>query len=60
MQKEIKIQNTTFIVNRYSSKDATETLDELLKRIIIQNAEQEFKRMPLSVVSDGIIAVREI
>jgi len=52
LQREVKIHNTTFIVNRYSSKDATETLDELLQRVIVQNAEREFKKRPFIGVSD--------
>ena len=52
LQKEVKIHNTTFIINRYSSKDATETLDELLQRVIVQNAEREFKKRPFIGVSD--------
>jgi len=52
LQKEVKIHNTTFIINRYSSKDATETLDELLQRVIVQNAEREFKKRPFIGDSD--------
>jgi len=43
LQREVKIHNAVFIVNRYFGKDATETLEELLKRVIAQNAEREFK-----------------
>ena len=53
VQREVKIQNTTFIVNRYSSKDATETLEELLKRVIVQNAEREFKKRPYIAASEA-------
>ncbi len=46
MTREVIIENATFIVNSYSSEDATETLDELLERVIMKNAEQEFKKHP--------------
>ena len=44
MPREVVINNSTFIVNSFSSPDATETLDELLKRVIVNNAEMEFKK----------------
>jgi hypothetical protein len=43
---EVLIANTTFIVNGFQSEDATETVDEILTRLIIKNAEQEFKKHP--------------
>ncbi|MCL2072161.1 MAG: transposon-encoded TnpW family protein, partial [Oscillospiraceae bacterium] len=46
MPREVVINGSTFIVNSYSSSDATETLDELLKRVIVSNAEREFKKRP--------------
>jgi len=52
LQREVIVHNSTFIVNRYSSKDATETLEELLKRVVVQNAEREFKKRPFVGVSD--------
>ena len=47
MGREVIIENTIFIVNSYSREDATENLDELLGRVIINNAEQEFKKHPI-------------
>ncbi|MDR2711666.1 MAG: transposon-encoded TnpW family protein [Clostridiales bacterium] len=44
MEREVIIGNTTVIVNSYSSKDATETMEEILKRVIIKNAEIAFKK----------------
>ena len=46
MPREVIIENTTFIVNSYSSVDATETVEELLKRVIVKNAEIELKKRP--------------
>ena len=48
MPREVIIDNTTFIVNSYSSADATETLDELLRRVIVKNAEQKLKQCPFT------------
>ena len=39
---EVKIGNATFFVNRFSRKGATETPEQLLKRIILKNAERDF------------------
>ena len=44
MSREVIIQGATFIVNDYSRKGATETLEELLRRVIVQNAEKEFRK----------------
>ena len=46
MPREVIINGSTFLVNSYSAKGATETLDELLKRVIVSNAEREFKKRP--------------
>ena len=46
MPREVIIGDTTFIVNSYSREDATETLDEMLRRVIVKNAEQELKKRP--------------
>ena len=43
MAREVQVGNTTFIVNSYSREGATETLEQLLKRVILQNAEREFR-----------------
>ncbi|MCL1964210.1 MAG: transposon-encoded TnpW family protein [Firmicutes bacterium] len=40
---EVIIGKTTFIVNSFSRAGATERLDQLLKRVIVSNAEKEFK-----------------
>jgi len=55
MPREVKINGTTFIVNSYSAESATETLDELLKRVIVSNAEREFKKRPYTEKSDPLI-----
>jgi hypothetical protein len=47
MPREVIIDNTTFTVSNFSAEDATEKLEEILERVIIQNAEQEFKKRPL-------------
>jgi len=46
MPREVIINGSTFIVNSYSAEGATETLDELLKRVIVSNAEREFRKRP--------------
>ena len=46
MPREVTIENTTFIVNSYSNKDAAETVEDILRRVIVKNAEQEFKKRP--------------
>jgi len=43
MVHEVKVAGTTFIVNSFSRKSATETMEQMLKRVIVQNAEKEFK-----------------
>ena len=43
MVREVTVGNTTFIVNSFSRKNATETVAQMLKRVIVQNAEKEFK-----------------
>lgn len=48
MPREVIIDNTTFIVNSFSRADATETLDELLRRVIVKNAEQKLKKRPFT------------
>lgn len=50
MSREIEIKDTIFIVNTYSSTDATETLVDMLQRVVIRNAKAEFKK---SNFSDG-------
>lgn len=47
MSREVLIDNTTFIVNSYSGADATETVEQILSRVIVQNAEAEFKNRPV-------------
>lgn len=46
MPREVIIENTTFIVNSFSREGATENLEELLERVIVKNAELEFKQNP--------------
>lgn len=43
MTREVKIGNTTFFVNCFSRKDATETVEQLMKRVIVRNAEKVFR-----------------
>ena len=43
MAREVKIGKTLFIVNSFSSENAKETAEQMLKRIITKNAEREFK-----------------
>ena len=43
MLHEVKVGNTTFIVNSFSRESASETVEQMLKRVIVQNAEKEFK-----------------
>ncbi|MCL2300055.1 MAG: hypothetical protein FWC27_07925 [Firmicutes bacterium] len=48
MEREVEAVNgSTFIINSYSAKDATETLHDLLQRVIVSNAEAEFKKKTL-------------
>lgn len=46
MAREVIIGGTTFIVNSFSSEDATETAEEILRRVIVKNAESEFHNQP--------------
>ena len=43
MTREVKIGNTTFFVNCFSRKGASETTEQLLKRVITRNAEKVFR-----------------
>ena len=52
--REVKIHGTTFLVNSLSRKDASETMEQLLKRVIAQNAEREFKSGSLPVEKDFV------
>ena len=45
MSREVKVGDAVFIVNSYSRKGATETLDQMLKRVIVQNAERESRNV---------------
>ena len=45
MSREVTIGNTTFIVNTLSRNGATETIEQLLKRVIVQNAEKELRNI---------------
>ncbi len=53
MTREVIIGKTRFIVNSFSSENAKETLEELLKRNILANAEREFKK-PAVIGKSGI------
>jgi hypothetical protein len=46
MPHEVIIEGTTFIVNSFSREGVTENLEELLERVIVKNAVQEFKKNP--------------
>ncbi len=52
MTREVIIGKTRFIVNSFSSENAKETLDEMLKRNILSNAEREFKK-PATIGKTG-------
>ncbi len=52
MTREVIIGKTRFIVNSFSSENAKETLDEMLKRNILSNAEREFKN-PATIGKSG-------
>ena len=41
--RKVIINGSTFIVNCFSREDAKETLEQLLKRVILKNAEKELK-----------------
>ena len=56
MPREVKIGNTLFLVNSFSSETAKETAEQLLKRVILYNAEREFKSPSNIVRSDRRIA----
>ena len=43
MAREVQVGNATFIVYSFSRENATETAEQLLKRVILQNAEREFR-----------------
>ena len=43
MAREVTVGGTTFIVNSFSRENATERLEQMLKRVIVGNAEKEFK-----------------
>jgi len=51
--REVIIGTTTFIVNSFPRVGATEKLDQLLKRVIVSNAEKEFKNACYSVRNEG-------
>jgi len=53
MPREVIVDHTTFIVNSFSAEDATEKLEDILERVIIKNAEQEFKKHPLLFSEDS-------
>ena len=44
MGRTVQVDGTTFIVNSFSREGASETLEQMLKRVIINNAEKEFKK----------------
>ena len=46
MPREVVIDNSTFIINSFSRPDATETVEDILKRVIVKNAEAELKKHP--------------
>ena len=48
MTREVNIGNTTFFVNCFSREGATETAEQLLKRVIVRNAEKVFRNAPTS------------
>ncbi len=52
MEHEVKIDGTTFTVRCFQSQTARETLDQLLKRVILKNAEKELKKRPNNELLD--------
>jgi len=50
--REVIIDGATFTVNNFSRDGAKETLEQLLKRIILINAEKELKKNIFSTESD--------
>lgn len=46
MARIVKISKTLFIVNSFPAAAAKETAEQLLKRVIVKNAEREFKNGP--------------
>jgi len=53
MAREVQVGNTTFIVNSFSRGGATETVEQILKRVILQNAEKEFRNGAFSGKNEG-------
>jgi hypothetical protein len=51
MPREVIIEGTTFIVNSFSSEDAKESAEDILRRVIIKNAETEFINKPFVINS---------
>ena len=43
MTREVNIGNTIFFVTCFSREGATETVEQLLKRVIMRNAEKVFR-----------------
>ena len=54
MAREVQVGNTTFIVHSFSRGGATETVEQILKRVITQNAEKEFRNGSLSSKNESI------
>jgi len=54
MAREVLVGNTTFVVHSFSREGASETVEQILKRVITQNAEKEFRNGSLSNKSESI------
>lgn len=46
MKREIIVRDGTFIINSFYSETSKETAEELLRRVIVKNAEIEAKKRP--------------
>lgn len=47
MKRKIIVGDATFIINSFYSETAKETAEELLRRVIVKNAEMEAKKHPV-------------
>lgn len=48
MKQEITVGEATFIINSFFSETAKQTADDLLRRVIVQKAEIEAKKYPVT------------
>lgn len=48
MKREITVGEATFIINNFFSETTKETAEDLLRRVIVQKAEIEAKKRPVT------------